>query len=105
MGWSASFRPRLSLSVPLAEQPRQRSAKPRRRVRLPHGTPVSKHEGRMKNAEGSQPSGTAVRFFILHQHSAFPSERSLKVRHLLREQEQAGAYAEMVIMRRYGCAA
>ena len=33
------------------------------------------------------------------------SERSLKVRHLLREQEQAGAYADMVIMRTYGCEA
>src|SRR5262249_15340483 len=31
---------RLHLKVPLAEQPRQRSAKPFRWVQLPHGTPI-----------------------------------------------------------------
>ena len=92
VGGSASFRPRLSLFVPLAEQLRQRSAKPRRRARLPHGTPVSpgisveRHTPVFQNGiEGALPScPSACSERSLKGASARPSG-------LLREQEQAGA--------------
>jgi hypothetical protein len=92
VGGSACFRPRLSLSVPLAEQRRQRSAKPRRRVRPPHGTPFSAGISVERYTSVFQ---TGVEGALPSCPSTF-SERSLKGASarpsgLLREQERAEA--------------